>query len=92
MGKSKRLVTLKTPCKCGYLGAIWVGKNLYCSNKDCQCLIREKGKNRISGSLPIVVPTGNEGSSWKPQQKVQQVRPLPGCGNGRICGDCYKCS
>lgn len=95
MGKSKRLVTLKIACKCGYLGAIWKGNALYCSNPDCDILIRFKGKDRTEASKPVAIPKGNEGSTWftwKPQPKAQQVRLLPGCGNGRICGDCYKCS
>ena len=102
MGKSKRVVTLKTACVCGRLGAIWVGKNLYCSNRDCQCLIREKGQSRISGSKPVAVPETNEGSSWNPQPAVEQERIFDpdlakslfrrfGCGNGHICGNCYKC-
>lgn len=76
MGKSKRVVTLKTPCVCGRLGAIWSGDKLFCSYLYCGCLIREKGKDRISGSLPIVVPNINEGSSWKPISSVQQVRSI----------------
>ena len=70
MGKSKRVVTLKVQCRCGYLGAIWVGNNLHCSNRECQSLIRFKGE----GSLPVAVPEGSEGSSWNPIASVEQVR------------------
>lgn len=76
MGKSKRVVTLKVQCRCGYLGAIWVGDKLYCSNRDCQSLIRFKGKDRIPDSLPIVVPEGSEGSSWEPVPSVEQIRSI----------------
>jgi len=76
MGKTKRVETLKIACRCGRLGAIWRGNALYCSNRDCQSLIRFKGKDRIPDSLPIVVPEGSEGSSWKPIASVEQVRSI----------------
>tara|TARA_R100001510_G_C7656884_1_gene217544 strand:+ start:1625 stop:2026 length:402 start_codon:yes stop_codon:yes gene_type:complete len=76
MGKSKRVITLKTACVCGYSGATWRGNALYCSNPDCDILIRFKGKNRTEASKPVAIPKGNEASSWNPVASVEQVRSI----------------
>lgn len=79
MGKSKRVVTLKIACVCGRLGAVWSGNKLYCSNTaNCGCLIREKGKDRIPGSL-VAIPQSNEGSKlWRePITSYQAIEKKP---------------
>lgn len=89
MKRSERVVKLTPECRCGHPSAVWKGPRLYCSR--CDILIRFKGQGRTEASKPVAVLKRKialwdvTSTTWKPQ-------PLPGCGNGMICGECWKCS